>query len=299
MPGKATLIFRVHLGQVCSNSWVPLSWLVDLKSLAKEAGVYCTSLSLLNWKECHSRHIIAPSHGFFPSTEQKCALNISALSVVLRLTTYRIHFVPYVFRKFLLVLKKASNVSSYSFLTVSFYPITGICVTCIILDFLLFFFFLFLKLFALWIVCSIFFAPCKTFWLTEDRRQKLFWALQCPGRVTVQSLHCMANVGSEGRCSGSLERAGKLGKGKVPNWGWNPFSAEKASAKQICFTSPNLDASLLIKDILRRGYKPPAVNTEQCGKCSHIISHDGNCKYALFPPWKVVAMSCHLLLCVC
>lgn len=76
---KATLIFRVHLGRVCSNSRVQLSWLVDLKGLAKEAGVYCSSLSLSNWKECHSQHMIALLHGFFPSTEQKYVLNTSAL----------------------------------------------------------------------------------------------------------------------------------------------------------------------------------------------------------------------------
>jgi len=44
-------------------------------------------------------------------------------------STYRIHFVPYVFDKFCLVLKKASNVSRYSFLTVSFYSITSTRVT--------------------------------------------------------------------------------------------------------------------------------------------------------------------------
>lgn len=137
---KAALIFRVHLGQVCSNSWVQLSWLVDLESLAKKAGVYCTSLSLLNWKECHSWHITALLHGFFARTEQKYVLNISALSMVLHLTVLTGYIWFHVFEKFLLVLKKASNVSSYSFLAVSFYPITGTWVTCIILDFFYYFF---------------------------------------------------------------------------------------------------------------------------------------------------------------
>lgn len=103
IPRKATLIFRVHLGQVCSNSRVQLSWLFDLKSLAKEAGVYCSSLSLSNWKECHSQHMIALSHGFFPSTEQKYVLNTSALSVLLHLTvlTGYILFLMYLKSSFL------------------------------------------------------------------------------------------------------------------------------------------------------------------------------------------------------
>lgn len=161
--GKATLIFRVHLGQVCSNSWVQLSWLVDLESLAKKAGVYCSSLSLLNWKECHSQHITALLHGFFPRTEQKYVLNISALSVVLHLTvlTGYIWFLMCLKSSFLSLKRPAMSLATVFSLCLS--TLTGTWVTCIILDY---FFFFLKKAFCTMECVQHFFAPCKTFWLT-------------------------------------------------------------------------------------------------------------------------------------
>lgn len=123
IPSQATLIFRVHLGQVCMNFWVQLSPLVDLESLTKEAGIYWTTLLLLYWKECNSQHIVAPSYIFFPSTEQKYVLNIFVVLYLTVLIGY-ILFLMYLKSSFLSLLKKASNVSSYRFPTVSFYSIT-------------------------------------------------------------------------------------------------------------------------------------------------------------------------------
>lgn len=154
IPRKAELIFRVHLGQACSNSWVRLSQLVDLKSLAKEAGIYCTSLSLLNWKECNSQHITAPSHGFFPGTEQKYVLNISALSMVLCPTvlTGYILFLMYLKSSFLSLKRPAMSLATAFSLCLSTLSRAPELHVLFLTSFYSFFF---LKHFALRSVCSI------------------------------------------------------------------------------------------------------------------------------------------------
>lgn len=71
----------------------------------------------MSFSECYSSVVF-----FFPlNTEQKSVFNIFAFSVALHLTVLPQYILVFVFEKFILVFKKASDVSSHRFLTASFY----------------------------------------------------------------------------------------------------------------------------------------------------------------------------------
>lgn len=143
--------------------------------------------------------------------------------------------------KFLLALKKASNFSSCSFVTDSI--LTRALLLCVIMLFLTSFFF---KKVFLTLACV------QDFGCHRIGGKNFFWAL---------------SVSKESDCTGSAwhgqHRTGRMKlifgenrgnrRGKIPLHliKGEILSLQKASAKQLCFTSPKLKASLLLRDRLR------------------------------------------------
>lgn len=244
--------------------------------------------------------MIALSHGFFPSTEQKYVLNTSALSVLLHLTvlTGYILFLMYLKSSFL-VLKRPE---------MSLYKLFSLCLCTLsqTIELRVLFFFFSFKHFALWSVCSISLQCARHFgWhgiggttflspsvLRESWLSDCIVSVLCGQHGIWRITHLVF---------GERTRKGRshqyLIKGEI-------LPLQKASAKQICFASPNLDVFLLIKDRVRRATSPqPLVQSSLIrAPTSYHMMVTANmlffpplkCACYIMPPSSVFLLTAHI-----